>query len=57
LKGYAGKAGATVKSLLLNAAMEMEKIHEAIIDDLKDIVKGVIDEAFEQERKKQKKGK
>jgi len=41
----------------LSPAMEMKKIHETLIDDLKDIVKGAIDEAFEKERKKQKKGK
>ena len=41
----------------LSPAMEMKRIHEAIIDDLKDIVKVGIVEAFEQERKKQKKCK
>jgi hypothetical protein len=35
--------------------MEMKKFHEAVIADLKNIVKESIDEAFEQERKRQKK--
>jgi transcriptional regulator with XRE-family HTH domain len=39
----------------LSPAMEMKNIHEAIIADLKDIVKESVDEAFEQERKKQEK--
>jgi transcriptional regulator with XRE-family HTH domain len=41
----------------LSPAMEMKNIHEAIIAELKDIVKESVDEAFEQERKKQKKRK
>jgi transcriptional regulator with XRE-family HTH domain len=39
----------------LSPAMEMKKFHEAIIADLKDIVKESVDEAFEHERKRQKK--
>jgi hypothetical protein len=34
--------------------MEMKKLHETIITDLKDIVKESVDEAFEKERKRQK---
>ena len=41
----------------LSPVMEMKRLHEAIIADLKDIVKESVDEAFEQERKKQKKRK
>ena len=37
--------------------MEMKKIHETIITELKDIVKESVDEAFEHERKRQKKYK
>jgi transcriptional regulator with XRE-family HTH domain len=39
----------------LSPIMEMKRLHEALIADLKDIVKESVDEAFEQERKKQKK--
>jgi transcriptional regulator with XRE-family HTH domain len=41
----------------LSPAMEMKKIHEAIVSDLKDIVKKSVDEAFEQEHIKQKQRK
>jgi len=41
----------------LSPAMEMKKIKESIIADLKDIVKESVDEAFEQERKRQKRRK
>ena len=41
----------------LSSTIEMKKYHEAIISELKDIVKESVDEAFEQERKKQKKHK
>jgi transcriptional regulator with XRE-family HTH domain len=41
----------------LSPAMEMKKLKESIIADLKDIVKESVDEAFEQERKRQKKRK
>jgi hypothetical protein len=37
--------------------MEMKKLQETIITELKEIVKESVDEAFEQERKWQKKGK
>ena len=36
-------------------AMEIKKLKESIITELKDIVKESVDEAFEQERKKQRK--
>jgi transcriptional regulator with XRE-family HTH domain len=35
--------------------MEMKKLQESIVAELKDIVKESVDEAFEQERKRQKK--
>jgi len=38
----------------LSPDMEMKKAHKAIIAELKDIVKESVDEAFEQERKRQK---
>jgi len=41
----------------LSPAMEMKKLKESIIADLKDIVKESVDEAFEQERKRQRKRK
>jgi transcriptional regulator with XRE-family HTH domain len=41
----------------LSPAMEMKKIKESIIADLKDIVKESVDEAFEQERKRQRRRK
>jgi transcriptional regulator with XRE-family HTH domain len=41
----------------LSPAMELKKLHQAIIADLKDIVKESVEEAFEQERKKQRKVK
>ena len=34
---------------------EMNKMYQTIIDDMKDIVKEAVSEAFEKERKKQKK--
>jgi hypothetical protein len=34
--------------------MEMKKLQESIIVELKDIVKESVDETFEQERKRQK---
>jgi hypothetical protein len=37
--------------------MEMKKLHESIIAELRDIVKESVDEAFEKERKRQKKRK
>jgi len=37
--------------------MEMKKLQETIIAELKDIVKESVDEAFEQERRRQKKRK
>jgi transcriptional regulator with XRE-family HTH domain len=39
----------------LSPTVEMKKLQESIIAELKDIVKESVDEAFEQERKKQKK--
>ena len=41
----------------LSPDMEMKKAHKAIIAELKDIVKESVDEAFEQDRKRQKKSK
>ena len=41
----------------LSPAMEMKKLQESIITELKDIVKESVDEAFEQERKRKKKRK
>ena len=41
----------------LSPAMELQKLRKAIISDLKDIVKESVDEAFENERKSQKKRK
>jgi transcriptional regulator with XRE-family HTH domain len=41
----------------LYPAMEIKKFHEAIVADLKDILKESVDEAFEKERKRQKKRK
>jgi len=41
----------------LSPAMEMKKLHDVIISDLKNIVKESVDEAFEQERKNQQKRK
>jgi len=41
----------------LSPAMEMKKLQESIIAELRDIVKESVDEAFEQERKRQKKRK
>ena len=38
----------------LSPAMEMKKYHEAIIAELRDMVKESVDEAFEHERKRQK---
>jgi len=39
----------------LSPTVEMKKLQESIIAELKDIVKESVDEAFEHERKKQKK--
>jgi transcriptional regulator with XRE-family HTH domain len=39
----------------LSPVMEMKKLQESLITDLRDIVKESVDEAFEQERKRQKK--
>jgi len=41
----------------LSPAMEMKKYHETIINDLKDIVKESVNEAFEQEHIRQKQRK
>ncbi|MDR0497308.1 MAG: helix-turn-helix transcriptional regulator [Treponema sp.] len=41
----------------LSPAMEMKQLHQAMIANLKDIVKKSVEEAFEQERKKRRKGK
>jgi len=41
----------------LSPAMEMKNLHQTVISDLKDIVKESVEEAFEQERKKQSKRK
>jgi len=41
----------------LSPAMEIKNLQESIIAELKDIVKESVDEAFEQERKRQKMGK
>jgi transcriptional regulator with XRE-family HTH domain len=41
----------------LSPAMEMKKLQESMIAELKDIVKESVEEAFEQERKRQKKHK
>jgi transcriptional regulator with XRE-family HTH domain len=41
----------------LSPAKEIKKLQESIIAELKDIVKESVDEAFEQERKRQKKRK
>ena len=41
----------------LSPAMEMKKLQESIITELKDIVKESVDDAFEQERKRKKKRK
>ncbi|MDR2702234.1 MAG: helix-turn-helix domain-containing protein [Spirochaetaceae bacterium] len=41
----------------LSPAMEIKKLQESVIAKLKDIVKESVDEAFEQERKRQKKRK
>ena len=38
----------------LSPAMELKKLQESLIADLRDIVKESVDEAFEQERKRQK---
>jgi len=38
----------------LSPAMEIKKLQESIVAELKDIVKESVDEAFEHERKKQK---
>jgi transcriptional regulator with XRE-family HTH domain len=39
----------------LSPAMELKKFQASLIADLRDVVKESVDEAFEQERKKQKK--
>jgi transcriptional regulator with XRE-family HTH domain len=41
----------------LSPTVEMKKLQESIIAELKDIVKESVDEAFEQERKRQKKSR
>jgi transcriptional regulator with XRE-family HTH domain len=41
----------------ISPAMEMKKLHEIITADLKNIVKESVEDAFEQERKKNKKCK
>jgi transcriptional regulator with XRE-family HTH domain len=41
----------------LSPAMEMKKLQDSIIAELKDIVKESVEEAFEHERKRQKKHK
>jgi len=41
--------------LPLSPVMEMKKLQESLITDLKDIVKESVNEAFEQERKRQRK--
>ncbi|GBU29260.1 hypothetical protein R84B8_02824 [Treponema sp. R8-4-B8] len=41
----------------LSPAMELKKLQESIISELRDIVKESVDEAFEKERRKQKRGK
>jgi len=41
----------------LSPVMEMKKFQESIIAELRDIVKETVDEAFEQERNRQKKRK
>ena len=38
----------------ISPALEMKKLHEKIIADLKDIVKESVEEAFEKERKRKK---
>ena len=41
----------------LSPAMELKKLNESIVADLEDIVKKSVDQAFEKERKRQKKFK
>jgi len=41
----------------LSPVIEMKKLQESLIADLRDIVKESVDEAFEQERKRQKRQK